>query len=55
MRTRRTHHNNATQYLLASLITFALGAGILFAGIYIIKKAENSVIKYEATVIKKDK
>jgi regulator of protease activity HflC (stomatin/prohibitin superfamily) len=55
MKMQRTHHSNATQYLLASLITLVIGVAVLAAGMYIIKKAENSVVKYEASYTKKDK
>jgi uncharacterized membrane protein YdcZ (DUF606 family) len=53
---QRTHHNNSTQYLLASLITLVVGAVVLGFGVYIIEKAENSsMVKHEPTLIKKDK
>lgn len=56
MRMQKTHHNNPTTYLLASLITLALGAAVLGVGVYIIDKAESaSIIKYESTIVKKDK
>ena len=52
---QRTHHNNSTHYLLAALITLVVGIAVLGAGVYIIDKAEKSVVKYESTYIKKDK
>ena len=52
---QRTNHNNAVQYLLASLVTLVIGAAVLGAGVYIIDKAENSVVKYETTLVKKNK
>lgn len=55
MRAQRTHHNSSTQYLMAAMITLVIGAGILGFGVYIIDKAEISVVKYEASYIKKDK
>ena len=55
MRAHRRRHNTGTQYLLASLVTLVLGAGVMGFGFYIIKKAENSVVKYETIAIKKDK
>jgi len=55
MSTQKTHHNSSTQYLMAALITLVLGVVVLGVGVYIIDKAENSLLKYETTHIKKDK
>ncbi len=52
---QRRHHTSSMHYLLAALITLVIGIAVLAAGVYIIDKAENSVVKYEATYIKKDK
>jgi len=53
MRVQRTHHNSSTQYLMAALITLVVGAGVLGFGVYIIEKAEMSVVKYKLQLSRK--
>lgn len=56
MKTHSSQSKHAQQYLIASLVTLALGVAVMAGGVYMIEKLENNVMVYKTTFVKdKDK